>query len=65
MIWGPFDNEKGDLTTGCATCMTFRHRHPNQGRLIETAEVEEGKAGVCEEDEWKSDGRAAPISDCF
>ena len=53
------------LPTGCATCTTFRHRHRRQSRLIETAEIEKGKAGVHEEDEWKSDRRAAPKSDCF
>ena len=43
------------LPTGCATCMTFRHRHFSLSRLIETAEIEPGKAetgekkAVCEE----------------
>src|SRR6266436_3557756 len=41
--------------TGCATCTTFRHRHRRRSRLIETAEIEPGKAetgekkAVCEE----------------
>jgi len=29
--------------TGCATCMTFRHRHRRRSRLIETAKVLGGK----------------------
>jgi len=34
--------------TGCAMCTTFRHRHFSLSRLIETAEVEPGKAETAE-----------------
>ena len=39
-----FDHPKWDHPTGCATCTTFRHRHFSLSRLIETAEIELGKA---------------------
>lgn len=35
---GPVSTFPPELPTRCATCTTFRHRHPNQGRLIETVE---------------------------
>jgi hypothetical protein len=35
-----------DLPTGCATCMTFRHRHSRRSDLIGTAEIGRIKAEV-------------------
>jgi hypothetical protein len=38
-----------DEPTGCATCMTFRHRHHRRSRLIETAKLKvsgEGKREI-------------------
>src|SRR5258708_6377363 len=51
----------------CSLCMTFRHRHFRRSRLIELAEVEEGKAEAgerqteaCEEDERESREQSGP-----
>src|SRR5216683_1190683 len=54
--------------TGYATCMTFRHRHRRQCRLIEAAKVEQGKVeagerkGSCEEDERATRREGGPLS---
>ena len=39
---------KAFIPAGCATCMTFRHRHFRLSSLIEIAGVEEGSAEVGE-----------------
>ena len=40
--------------------MTFRHRHSRLRRLIEIAEVVEGKAEVCEEEGREIGGKNGP-----
>src|SRR6266851_1026181 len=56
------------LPTGCATCTTSRHRHFSLSRLIETAEIEPGKAETgekkagCEEHAYASRRKGCPRS---
>ena len=64
--------EKGVKPTGCALCMTFRHRHFRLSSLIELAGVEEGKAEAGERKKQgvkrrsvPSDARAAHVADGF
>jgi hypothetical protein len=72
---GPMRNRFAKTTampTGCATCMTFRHRHFRLSSLIEIAGVKEGKAEVggrkkqcVKRRSVPSDARAAHVADGF